>query len=185
MLWPAGLAVLRDVFQHGEHGPRRDAGAALTGVAPGAAGVVRRAGHIEVRPLHAVGDELAQAYGILWQEDLFAPADEDSRYTNDVEAFLGAQQEWMTANLPKRGFVIEVTTWGEPKLPPKAERVYGKPNKSDYTGWYLDPRNGSVQSVAYRMPQAKKDAAKGKGSRTAESESVAPEIGRASCRERV
>ncbi|MFN5485421.1 MAG: ParB N-terminal domain-containing protein [Bradyrhizobium sp.] len=120
------------------------------------------------------GDELAQAYGILWQEDLFAPADEDSRYTNDVEAFLGAQQEWMTANLPKRGFVIEVTTWGEPKLPPKAERVYGKPNKSDYTGWYLDPRNGSVQSVAYRMPQAKKDAAKGKGSRTAESESVAP-----------
>ena len=48
------------------------------------------------------GDELAQAYGILWQEDLFAPADEDSRYTNDVEAFLGAQQEWMTANLPKR-----------------------------------------------------------------------------------
>jgi ParB family chromosome partitioning protein len=120
------------------------------------------------------GDELAQAYGILWQEDLFAPADEDSRYTNDVEAFLGAQQEWMTANLPKRGFVIEVTTWGEPKLPPKAERVYGKPNKSDYTDWYLDPRNGSVQSVAYRMPQAKKDAAKGKGSRTAESESVAP-----------
>jgi ParB/RepB/Spo0J family partition protein len=120
------------------------------------------------------GDDLAQAYGILWQEDLFAPADEDSRYTNDVEAFLGAQQEWMTANLPKRGFVIEVTTWGEPKLPPKAERVYGKPNKSDYTGWYLDPRNGSVQSVAYRMPQAKKTAAKGKGSPAAEADGAAP-----------
>ncbi|MEH6952871.1 ParB N-terminal domain-containing protein (plasmid) [Nitrobacter sp. NHB1] len=120
------------------------------------------------------GDDLAQAYGIVWQEDLFAPADEDSRYTNDVEAFLGAQQEWMTANLPKRGFVIEVTTWGEPKLPPKAERVYGKPNKSDYTGWYLEPRNGSVQSVGYRMPQAKKAAAKGKGSRTAEADSAGP-----------
>ncbi len=120
------------------------------------------------------GDELAQAYGIVWQEDLFAPADEDSRYTNDVDAFLGAQQEWMTANLPKRGFVIEVTTWGEPKLPPKAERVYGKPNKNDYSGWYLDPRNGSVQSVAYRMPHAKKDPAKGKGLRSEGAESVAP-----------
>lgn len=120
------------------------------------------------------GDDPAQAYGIVWQEDLFAPADEDSRYTNDVEAFLGAQQEWMTNHLPKRGAVIEVSAWGEPKLPPKAERVYGKPNKSDCTGWYLDPRSGSVQSVAYRMPRPKKDAAKGKGARAAEADSVAP-----------
>ena len=43
----------------------------------------------------SVGDDLAQAYGIVWQEDLFAPADEDSRYTTDVEAYLGAQHEWM------------------------------------------------------------------------------------------
>ena len=54
------------------------------------------------------GDDLAQAYGILWQEDLFAPADEDSRYTTDVEAFLGAQHEWMASHLPKRGAIIEV-----------------------------------------------------------------------------
>jgi ParB family chromosome partitioning protein len=45
------------------------------------------------------GDDLAAAYGIFWAEDLFAPADEDSRYTTDVEAYLGAQQEWMTNNL--------------------------------------------------------------------------------------
>ncbi|AEI04537.1 putative ParB-like nuclease (plasmid) [Afipia carboxidovorans OM5] len=120
------------------------------------------------------GDDLAQAYGIVWQEDLFAPADEDSRYTNDVEAFLGAQQEWMTANMPKRSTVIEVTTWGDPKLPPKAERVYGKPNKSDCTGWYLDPRNGSVQSIAYRMQKPKKDKAKAKGSHASGSDSTAP-----------
>lgn len=120
------------------------------------------------------GDDLAQAYGIAWQEDLFAPADEDSRYTNNVEAFLGAQQEWMTANLPKRGTVIEVSTWGEPKLPPKAERVYGKPNKNDCTGWYLDPRNGSVQSVAYRMPRPKKETAEAKGSRGAGPDNTAP-----------
>lgn len=101
------------------------------------------------------GDDLAQAYGIQWVEDLFAPADEDSRYTTNVEGFLGAQQEWMTANLPKKGVIAETTNWGEVKLPPKAERVYGKPAKSDCTAMYLD-REGRVQSVHYRMPEAKK-----------------------------
>ncbi|RWC37630.1 MAG: plasmid partitioning protein [Mesorhizobium sp.] len=101
------------------------------------------------------GDDLAQAYGIAWVEDLFAPADEDSRYTTDVEAFLGAQQEWMANNLPKKGVIVEAGQWGEPKLPPKAERVYGKAAKSDCTAMYLD-RDGKVQSVHYRMPEAKK-----------------------------
>ncbi|RWF79763.1 ParB N-terminal domain-containing protein [Mesorhizobium sp.] len=110
------------------------------------------------------GDDLAQAYGIAWVEDLFAPADEDSRYTTDVEAFLGAQQEWMANNLPKRGTIVEAGQWGEPKLPPKASRVYGKPAKSDCTAMYLD-RDGKVQSVHYRMPEAKKVKAKdGSGS---------------------
>jgi ParB family chromosome partitioning protein len=105
-------------------------------------------------------DELAQAYGIAWVEDLFAPADEDSRYTTDVEAFLGAQQEWMTNNLPKNGMITELNGWNGPELPKKAERVYGKPKKSDHTAMYLD-RDGKVQSVVYRMPEPK--AAKGKG----------------------
>ncbi|WP_315927489.1 ParB N-terminal domain-containing protein [Mesorhizobium sp. SP-1A] len=101
------------------------------------------------------GDELAQAYGIAWVEDLFAPADQDSRYTTDVEAFLGAQQEWMTQNLPKKGAVAEANSWGEVKLPPKAERVYGTPKKSDHTAMYLD-REGKVRTVHFRMPEAKK-----------------------------
>ena len=100
-------------------------------------------------------DELAQAYGIAWVEDLFAPADQDSRYTTDVEAFLGAQQEWMTQNLPKKGVIVEANTWGEVKLPAKAERVYGTPKKSDHTAMYLD-REGKVKSVHFRMPEAKK-----------------------------
>jgi len=104
------------------------------------------------------GEDLAQAYGIQWVEDLFAPADEDSRYTTNVEAFLGAQQEWMTANLPKKGVIAETTNWGEVKLPPKAERVYGKPTKSNCTAMYLD-REGRVQTVHYRMPEAKKPKA--------------------------
>ncbi len=105
------------------------------------------------------GDDLASAYGIEWVEDLFAPADQDSRYTTNVEAFLGAQQEWMTTTLPKQGSIVEVNNWGQPELPKKAERVYGKPSKSDHVAMYLD-RDGKVQSVAFRMPEDKK---KGKG----------------------
>jgi ParB family chromosome partitioning protein len=103
--------------------------------------------------------ELAAAYGIAWVEDLFAPADEDSRYTTDVEAYLGAQQEWMTNNLPRNGIITESNNWGQPELPKKAERIYGKPKKSDHTAMYLD-RDGKVQSVVYRMPEPK--AVKGK-----------------------
>ncbi|MDO9306314.1 MAG: plasmid partitioning protein, partial [Mesorhizobium sp.] len=114
------------------------------------------------------GDELAQAYGIAWVEDLFAPADQDSRYTTDVEAFLGAQQEWMTQNLPKRGVISETTTYGEVKLPPKAERVYGSPTKTDHTAMYLD-REGRVKTVHFRMPEAKK---KGKAENTADDKAI-------------
>lgn len=80
------------------------------------------------------GDDLAQAYGIVWQEDLFAPADEDSRYTTDIEAFLGAQQEWLSNNLPKRGAIIEVNDWGQPKLPAKASQIYSKPERLSTKG---------------------------------------------------
>ncbi len=100
------------------------------------------------------GDDLAAAYGIEWVEDLFAPADEDSRYTTNVEGFLGAQHEWMTANLPKRGAIVELNNYGQPALPKKAEQVYGKPQKSDCTGMYLD-REGKVKTVHYRLPEAK------------------------------
>lgn len=100
-------------------------------------------------------DELARAYGIEWEEDLFGPADQDGRYTTNVEAYLGAQQEWMTNNLPKRGIIAEVGDYGEVRLPKKAQQVYGKPSKSDHTAMYID-RQGKVQSVVYRMPEAKK-----------------------------
>jgi ParB/RepB/Spo0J family partition protein len=105
-------------------------------------------------------DDLARAYGIAWVEDLFAPAGEDSRYTTDVEAFLGAQQEWMTNHLPKKGVIVEVNNWGQPVLPAKAERVHGKPGKGDCAAMYLD-RDGKVQTAHYRMPEPKKPA-KGK-----------------------
>ncbi|NEH49642.1 plasmid partitioning protein [Rhizobium leguminosarum] len=110
------------------------------------------------------GDDLRRAYGIEWAEDLFGPADEDNRYTTNVEAFLGAQQEWMSSNLPKEGSIVELNNWGQPQLPPKAERIYGKPGKGDCTAMYLD-REGKVQSAHFRLPEIKK--AKRKGDPTA------------------
>lgn len=117
------------------------------------------------------GDELAEAYGIAWVEDLFAPAGQDSRYTTDVEAFLGAQQEWMTQNLPKKGVIAEANSWGEVKLPPKAERVYGTPKKSDHTAMYLD-REGKVKTANFRMPEAKKAKGKGAGDASGDDEAI-------------
>ncbi|QXC52477.1 ParB N-terminal domain-containing protein (plasmid) [Agrobacterium salinitolerans] len=101
------------------------------------------------------GDDLAQAYGIEWVEDLFTPADQDGRYTTNIEGFLGAQHEWMTGNLPKRGAIVEVNSWGQPELPKRAAQVYGKPSKFDHTALYLD-RDGKVQTVHYRLPEAAK-----------------------------
>ncbi|MCK1724983.1 ParB N-terminal domain-containing protein [Bradyrhizobium sp. 142] len=121
------------------------------------------------------GDDLAQAYGIQWVEDLFAPADEDSRYTTNVEAFLGAQHEWIANNLPKKGIIAETTSWGEVKLPPKAERVHGKPSKSDCAAMYLD-REGRVQTVHYRMPAVKKP----KGDAASSSDSAPDDAGEVS-----
>jgi hypothetical protein len=102
------------------------------------------------------GDDLAKAYGIVWEDDLFAPAGEDSRYTTDVEAFFGAQQEWLQNNLPERGTLLPVDESGRGQLPKKAERVYGKAGKGDLAGHYIDVRSGEVQTIAYRLPEPKK-----------------------------
>ena len=42
------------------------------------------------------GEKEQAAFGIVWTEDLFAPADEDSRYTTDVDAF-----RWRAARLAR------------------------------------------------------------------------------------
>lgn len=99
-------------------------------------------------------DALAQAHGIVWTEDLFVPADQDGRYTTDVDAFRSAQQEWMTLNLPKKGVIAELGSYGEVRLPPKAERIFGKPKSSDHMAMYLD-RESRVKTVHFRMPEGK------------------------------
>ena len=46
--------------------------------------------------------------------------------------------------------------YGQGQLPKKAERVYGKPGKSDLVGHYIDVRTGEVETIAYRLPEPKK-----------------------------
>jgi ParB family chromosome partitioning protein len=104
------------------------------------------------------GDDLAKAYGIVWEEDLFAPPGEDSRTTTNVEGFFGAQQEWLQNNLPERGTLLPVDDYGQGQLPKKAERVYGKPGKTDLIGHYIDVRTGEAQTVVYRLAVPKKAA---------------------------
>ena len=108
-------------------------------------------------------DDLAHAYGVVWLDDLFAPAGEDGRYTTDVEGFFGAQQEWMQTHLPPRGTLLPTDEYGRPSLPRKAQAVYGKPAKGDQVGCYLDHRTGTVETVAYRMPEARMPTKAGQG----------------------
>ena len=112
------------------------------------------------------GDDLAKAYGIVWEDDLFAPPGEDSRYTTNVEGFFGAQQEWLQNNLPERGTLLPVDDYGQGQLPKKAERVYGKPGKTRPGRALSSTRDtGEVQTIAYRLPEPKKDGKPAGGTR--------------------
>ena len=113
------------------------------------------------------GDDLAQAYGVVWEDDLFAPAGEDGRFTTSVEGFFGAQLEWLQANLPERGTLLPTDEYGRYQLPKQAEHIYGKPGRTDLVGHYLDPSSGEVRTIAYRLPEPKKPARTGKGAQPA------------------
>ena len=107
---------------------------------------------------------IAEEYGVVWEDDLFAPAGEDGRYTTNVEGFFAAQQAHMVANLPKNGTVLTLTEYGQPSLPKGAERIWGKPGKEDVVGHFVDSRTGAIETVAYRLPPPKKASVKpGKG----------------------
>ena len=103
------------------------------------------------------GEAEREAFGIVWQEDLFAQALEDNRFTIDGEAFVSAQRAWVDANMPKNGVWIEIDEYGREKLPPRANRAWTKPKKGDQIGFAIHPRDGKIQEVVFRIsePDAK------------------------------
>jgi len=106
-------------------------------------------------------DAMAQAYGIVWTDDLFSPSDQDARTTTQVEEFLAAQNEWLVANLPEHGELAELDHYGDPKLPAKAMRTYGKPRKGDRIACYVNACTGEVDQVAYCLPEPRRNASTG------------------------
>ena len=101
------------------------------------------------------GPDEAAAFGITWQEDLFAPADEDSRSTIQVDAFLAAQQAWLEANLPEGGTIVEVDEYGRPRLPKGAQLHYGRVAEGVLTAFCVEARTGEIGEHHYTMPQAR------------------------------
>ena len=109
------------------------------------------------------GADEAAAFGILWQEDLFAPANEDSRSTTEVDAFLAAQQAWLEANLPEGGIVVEMDDYGRPRLPKGAQPHYGRIAEGVLTACCIEARTGTVHEHHYTMPQARSGSLAGDG----------------------
>ena len=108
-------------------------------------------------------DELARIYGITWTDDLFVPAGEDGRTTDQVEQFLAAQGEWLAGNLPENGHLAELDQYDSPRLPREAMRSYGRPRKGESIACYVDPRTGEVEQVGYRLPETRRGAAASTG----------------------
>jgi len=108
-------------------------------------------------------DELARIYGVTWTDDLFVPAGEDGRTTEQVEQFMAAQGEWLANNLPEGGHLAELDQYGSPRLPREAMRSYGQPRKGESIACYVDPRTGEVEQVGYRLPEPRRGAGAGTG----------------------
>jgi ParB family chromosome partitioning protein len=107
------------------------------------------------------GEAEREAFGIVWQEDLFAEGDQDNRFTIDGEAYVAAQRAWVDANMPKNGVLLDVDEYGREKLPSKAKPIWTKPTKADKIGFAIDPRNGNIRDVVFRPSEP--DIKGGKG----------------------
>jgi ParB family transcriptional regulator, chromosome partitioning protein len=74
--------------------------------------------------------------------------------------------------MPKNGVLLETDQYGQPKLPPKAQKTWTKPKKGDQIGFVIQPRDGTVQEIVFRMPEP--EAKKGKTRSTDADHNEAP-----------
>jgi ParB family chromosome partitioning protein len=122
------------------------------------------------------GEDERAAFGIVWQEDLFAEGEEDNRFTIDGEAFASAQRAWLDAHMPKNGVLLDLDQYGREVLPPKAQRTWTKPKKGDKIGFAINPRDGTIHEIVFRIPEA--EARKGGSSRNNDDTAPAPKKSR-------
>ena len=109
------------------------------------------------------GPDEEEAFGIVWEEDLFAQGDEDCRYTTQTDAFFAAQRTWMEANLPKNGVLLSVDDYGNPKLPRDAVKIWTKPKKGDSIGWAINQRDGSIVETNFTQQNGKAGGGQSRG----------------------
>ena len=107
------------------------------------------------------GDAEAQAFGIVWDEDLFAPADEDSRTTTQVDSFIAAQTAWLEANLAEGDCIIEMDEYYRPKLPKGAQEYYGRAAEGVFTAYSIEPRSGAVRETRFTLPVSRSGSTNG------------------------
>ena len=99
------------------------------------------------------GEDERAAFGIIWQEDLFAEGHEDNRFTVEGEAFMSAQRAWLDAHMPKNGVLLDVDEYGREKAAAQGpahldEAEEGRPDRlHDPSARRHDPRN--------RLPHAR------------------------------
>ena len=96
-------------------------------------------------------DEEAARFGIAWEEDLFAPAGEDSRTTTQIDEFMAAQKAWLEANLPANGCIVPATAHNQPVLPKGAQEKYGKAGEGDMIAHCIDA-SGEIRTRVYSLP---------------------------------
>jgi ParB family transcriptional regulator, chromosome partitioning protein len=104
------------------------------------------------------GEAEMQAFGIVWEDDLFAPADEDGRSTTQVDAFLAAQTAWLEANLAEGDCIVAVDEYYRPQLPKGAQQHYGRRGDGVLTAFSIEPRSGLVRETYFTMPQRRSGA---------------------------
>ncbi|CDG38909.1 hypothetical protein ASAP_0864 [Asaia bogorensis] len=96
------------------------------------------------------GDDLAKEHGIVWEEDLFAPADQkEKRYTRNASAFSAAQSAWIDSMLGEDKIRIACNESGYPLFPDG----FGKSHYDDTTegqAYALDPRTLLVKEWNFR-----------------------------------
>lgn len=102
----------------------------------------------------------------MFEEDLFAPADEPEAYTDDVPLFLELQRKALEARVlnPPKGVTYKIVHDWRP--PPGAIRELEadpmQPKRGRTVMWHLDDETGQVSGEVYQFPSApKKEAREG------------------------
>ncbi|MBR0560484.1 ParB/RepB/Spo0J family partition protein [Neokomagataea anthophila] len=101
----------------------------------------------EYRAEDARFDEvLAQKHGVVWREDLFAPAGAESRYTLDGEAYEAAQRAWLAQRDAEGIPALGVDDYGHATAPEGYRLVQSwQPSEDgDCVGYALNPRDLTI-----------------------------------------